>query len=767
MIDDVELEDIQDIEAHIEFIVPQTDDPSTPAFTFRAIFIGTIFCVLISFANTALSFRANAITVPPVVATILSYPLGVFFSKVLPSGFLNPGPFSLKEHVLIYVMSSTSNANGGLPYGIDNVVSQTYSELMGNTDITFISALGFVLITQFLGYGISGLTRRFLVRPTAMWWPGNLTNIALFVSFHKVSTGDVAGERYKMSRFMFFWIAFAGMFAYEWLPTVFLQALGAISITCLFAGRGNGPSGVLSQYNAVAGSVYNGVGLFGITLDWNNVQLGGTNFAQPFSANLCNNLGNIFFLWILTPLFYTSDMFGLNSKFRENGYQGSLNPKINSAHLFVGAEGGPKKQGSRVSNLFFYNVSDNYNLNVTAYNLVAPIHLSSAFTLTYASSFLTVTAAISHVALWYGKDLYRQSMNAFRQIRDEIDSMDKHVVMMEAYPDVPDWAYLAFLAVCSVGGVLVSVFTPFNMPWWGVFFNIFIVSVMVVPYGAVQAITGIGLYINVLTEFIIGLMIPGQTVAVMAFKSWGTNSLIQSLQLSQDLKIGQYLHIPPYAMVGAQFLGTLINAVVATGAAWFMMFNSGDLLTKDEWSYVNYQVFYAAGGIWGAIGPQRFFGIGSIYASLMWCFLIGALCPFLPWLANKFIYKSKYWHLVNFPLFFSFNGVVGFQVLIVVPMIINFVSQIVLYNKNKEFFQKYAYVLGAAFDSSAAIVALIWSMMQVGGLNWTSYNVLNPNTDNVPGDYYCYPGASYADWDCSYYITKGTNQLADGTPCSV
>ncbi|KAJ3048863.1 hypothetical protein HDU99_009052, partial [Rhizoclosmatium hyalinum] len=111
------------------------------------------------------------------------------------------------------------------------------------------------------------------------------------------------------------------MFAYEWLPTVFLQALGAISITCLFAGRGNGPSGVLSQYNAVAGSVYNGVGLFGITLDWNNVQLGGTNFAQPYAANLCNNLGNIFFLWILTPLFYTSDMFGLNSKFRENGYQ--------------------------------------------------------------------------------------------------------------------------------------------------------------------------------------------------------------------------------------------------------------------------------------------------------------------------------------------------------------------------------------------------------------------------------------------------------------
>ncbi|KAJ3294780.1 hypothetical protein HDU79_010404 [Rhizoclosmatium sp. JEL0117] len=214
--------------------------------------------------------------------------------------------------------------------------------------------------------------------------------------------------------------------------------------------RGSGPSGVLSRYNAIAGSALNGVGFLGLTFDWTNI--GGINFAQPFYANLCNTLGNILFLWIATPLMYNADTFGINEKLRLGGYQGSLNPIINSAGLFVGAAKGIKPQGSKIRPNFFYNVSDNYNLNVTAYNGVAPVHLTSTFTLSYASSFLTVTAALVHVGLWYGKDIYRQTMNALRQVRDEVDALDKHVKMMESYPEVPDWMYLIFMAICTAGG---------------------------------------------------------------------------------------------------------------------------------------------------------------------------------------------------------------------------------------------------------------------------------------------------------------------------
>ncbi|KAI9327897.1 OPT oligopeptide transporter protein-domain-containing protein [Obelidium mucronatum] len=739
--DDVELEIIKDIEEHIEFIVPQTDDPSTPAWTFRSVFIGVCFCIVLSFANTCLSFRSAPFAIPAVAATIISYPIGIFFAKVLPSGFFNPGPFSMKEHVLIFIMAACS----GQPYGIDNIVVQMHPTLMANTDITYLQAFSFVLVTQFLGYGFAGLTRRFLVRPTAMWWPGNITTIAIFSSFHNANTGEIANEKYTWTRSKFFWVAFIGLFVYQWIPQMFAPALQAIAIACVFSGRGSGKPGVMTEFNAIAASVTNGSGLFGLTFDWTNI--GSLNFAQPLYANLMNALGNITFLWIATPLLYSTDMFGLNKIFRLDYYSYSdLNPITNTPVLFVGNPNSTKALGSRVSPRYFYDKTQNYNINITAYNNVAPIHLSSNFALCYASSFLT-------------------AMNAFKQARDEVDSLDKHVKMMEAYPDIPDWFFLIFMLVCIAGALLVSIFTPFGMPWWGIFFNVFLVSLFVIPYGSIQAITGVGMYLNVVSQFVIGLTIPGQTVAVMAFKSWGTNNLIQAFSLSSDLKLGQYLHIPPYALVGAQFIGTFINAVVATAAAWYMMFSTGDLLGSTGWGFNLYQVFYNAGGIWGAIGPQRFFGIGSIYENLLWCFLIGAACPLLPFFANKYVVKSKYWSMINFAIFFQFAGPQTAQVYIVMPVLCNVFAQVYLFNKNKEFFQKYLYVMGAAFDAAAGIVSLIISMLAVGGIGYTSYWALSPNTDNVPLDYYCYPGADYEDWNCEYYLNLGENVTATGKSC--
>ncbi|KAJ3076301.1 hypothetical protein HDU99_001369, partial [Rhizoclosmatium hyalinum] len=564
--------------------------------------------------------------------------------------------------------------------------------------------------------------------------------------------------RYTLTRFQMFWIAFGAMFVYTWIPQYFAQTLQAVSLACLIFGRGDGKGGKLTTFNAVAGSAYNGIGVLGITFDW--TYIGSYVFNNPFWALMVNFSGTILFQWVFVPILYATDTWGNNAKITKDTV--NRNPLLNTPHLFVGNPNGTKRQGTRVRPNYFFDVTKNYDLNVTAYNDVAPVYITSFFALVYGCSFLTITAALSHVALWYGKDIYRQSMNAFRQIRDEVDSLDKHVKMMEAYPDIPDWAYLAFLGVTTIGALLVSVFTPFNMPWWGIFFNIFLCAIFILPFGIVPAVSGFYLYLNVLTEFVIGLMIPGQTVAVMAFKSWGTNSLAQALTLTQDLKLGQYLHIPPYAMVFAQFWGTLLNAFVSTIACYFMMFGSGDLLEKDEWQYNGHQTFYSAGGIWGAIGPQRFFGIGSLYEGLLWCFLIGAISPLFPWLANKYIVKSKYWHYINFAIFYNLGNAGALQVGIVVPIILAFVAQY-LFLKNKEFYQKYLYVIGAAFDGAGGFVSLIVSFLFFGNINPPNW-LLNP-TENVKGDWYCYPGSTWQDWDCDYYLKAGKTKTAEGIVC--
>lgn len=58
---------------------------------------------------------------------------------------------------------------------------------------------------------------------------------------------------------------------------------------------------------------------------------------------------------------------------------------------------------------------------------------------------------------------------------------------------------------------VVATFTAFTMPVWSVLLAIGIAGVMLLPICVIAAVTGSVLYLNVLTEFVIGLMIPGQT----------------------------------------------------------------------------------------------------------------------------------------------------------------------------------------------------------------------------------------------------------------
>ena len=54
--------------------------------------------------------------------------------------------------------------------------------------------------------------------------------------------------------------------------------------------------------------------------------------------------------------------------------------------------------------------------------------------------------------------------------------------------------------------------------------------------------------LNVITELIIGYIYPGKPIANVAFKTYGYISMTQALAFLQDLKLGQYMKIPPKAM---------------------------------------------------------------------------------------------------------------------------------------------------------------------------------------------------------------------------
>jgi hypothetical protein len=90
----------------VSSVVPTTDDPSIPSFTFRVLVLGTLWNVFLAAANSIFAFRTNPISIPTSVANILSYPMALVMASYLPSkifslcGFkfsLNPGAFSIKE----------------------------------------------------------------------------------------------------------------------------------------------------------------------------------------------------------------------------------------------------------------------------------------------------------------------------------------------------------------------------------------------------------------------------------------------------------------------------------------------------------------------------------------------------------------------------------------------------------------------------------------------------------------------------------------------
>lgn len=210
--------------------------------------------------NVFFNFRYPAPTVVPLVLLLISYPFGKFLAIVLPetkysiplprlpaslfpaslgpggsctNGFVlsvtcprslkfsvNPGPWNIKEHVLVYVMA---NVSIGSPYALNAIV---VSEIFYDLQLGYWFSLTFVLATQLTGFGLAGLCRRFLVWPASMVWPQNLVGCALLNTLHSDETddgigmfgGNVEKEGRGMSRFRFFMIMTMASFVWYFLP---------------------------------------------------------------------------------------------------------------------------------------------------------------------------------------------------------------------------------------------------------------------------------------------------------------------------------------------------------------------------------------------------------------------------------------------------------------------------------------------------------------------------------------------------------------------
>ena len=99
--------------------------------------------------------------------------------------------------------------------------------------------MAWVIASQMIGFGLSGLFRDFLVHPPSMIWPHVLPEVALYNSFHHQHTqvGDDGASPItaplidRMSRMGWFWSVFGFIFIYQWVNLQSLLLVATIFCT--------------------------------------------------------------------------------------------------------------------------------------------------------------------------------------------------------------------------------------------------------------------------------------------------------------------------------------------------------------------------------------------------------------------------------------------------------------------------------------------------------------------------------------------------------
>ncbi|THG06023.1 hypothetical protein TEA_014357 [Camellia sinensis var. sinensis] len=291
---------------------------------------------------------------------------------------------------------------------------------------------------------------------------------------------------------------------------------------------------------------------------------------------------------------------------------------------------------------------------MTQYQQQGRLHLSMFFALTYGFVFATIASTLTHVGLSYGREIY-----------DRFHAL-----------------YTASLVPC------IFLNNQVQMPWWGLIFACIIAFIFTLPISIITATTNQTPGLNIITEYVMGIIYPGRPIADVCFKVYGYMSMSQAVSFLSDFKLGHYMKIPPRSMFLVQ----------------------DDLLLADSlWTCPGDRVFFGASVIWGLVGPKWIFGSLGNYSSMNWFFLGGAVGPIIVWLFHKAFPKQSWIPLINLAVLLGATAYmpaatpVNYNSWILVGTIFNFF----IFPYRKKWWQRYNYILSVALDAGVAFMAVL------------------------------------------------------------
>lgn len=184
----------------------------------------------------------------------------------------------------------------------------------------------------------------------------------------------------------------------------------------------------------------------------------------------------------------------------------------------------PLTRNRMVENANFDRFAENYNttrilnadttINEAAYKAYSPLILPAAFGLSYAMGFATLASNVSHVIWFYGRDVVRRVKDS------KYEEPDVHLKLMRKYPEVPEWWYSIVFLVMFAFGMIASQLWTTHLTWWAYIICIGVGAFFVLPVGIIQAVTNQQTGLNIITEMIVGYMLPGKPIAMMMFSKY-------------------------------------------------------------------------------------------------------------------------------------------------------------------------------------------------------------------------------------------------------
>ncbi|KAG6469661.1 hypothetical protein ZIOFF_070591 [Zingiber officinale] len=268
-----------------------------------------------------------------------------------------------------------------------------------------------------------------------------------------------------------------------------------------------------------------------------------------------------------------------------------------------------------------------------------------------------------------------------------------------------------------------------QLPYWGLFLAMAMAFVFTLPVGIITATTNTTPGLNIITEMVIGYIMPGKPLANVVFKTYGYMSMTQAITFLSDFKLGYYMKIPPRSMFIAQLVGSVIANASYFWTAWWLLTDvphicdTNQLPDDTPWTCPSDSVFFSASVIWGVVGPARMFGPGSIYAGLNYFFLLGLLAPAVVYLFHRLFPEKKWIPLINFPVIFGSSGsmppnkAINYNCWFIVGFVVNYW----VFKHHKQWWGRYAYVMSAALDAGTSFMGVV-AFFALGNYNIYSVN---------------------------------------------